>query len=159
MDRRRCRISLVKTITSFPTSCSLWRLSQMSFLPSHRSTDQAPWGTLGTTPLRRIGGMEVQLHTFLTSVLNGVQWSASYPRHFTPRERAPSTQWIGDCVSPRASMDMVVTRTISSPYWDLNPNHSACTLNHTNLYLHSESHHHLANKYLCTCAIHLGTSS
>jgi len=45
--------------------------------------------------------VEVQHHTFLTSALDaGEEWSASCPGHFTPREWAPGTQWIG--VDPRA---------------------------------------------------------
>jgi len=31
-----------------------------------------------------------------TTVL-GVEWSASQPGRFTPRERAPGTHWIGNC--------------------------------------------------------------
>jgi hypothetical protein len=42
---------------------------------------------------------------FLTSALAGDQWSVSRPGHFTPRERAPSTQWIGGWVDPRADLD------------------------------------------------------
>jgi hypothetical protein len=35
--------------------------------------------------------VEVQLHSFFTSVLDGGEWSASRPGRFTPRERAPGT--------------------------------------------------------------------
>jgi hypothetical protein len=31
-------------------------------------------------------GMEVQLHAFLTSALNGGEWSTSHPGRFTPGE-------------------------------------------------------------------------
>jgi hypothetical protein len=34
-------------------------------------------------------GVEVQLHAFLTSALDGGEWSASRPGRFTPVERAP----------------------------------------------------------------------
>jgi hypothetical protein len=34
-------------------------------------------------------GVEIQHHTFLTIALEGGEWSASCPGHFTPRERAP----------------------------------------------------------------------
>jgi len=44
-------------------------------------------------------GMEVKLHTFLTVALEGGEWSASRPGRFTPRERVPSTHWIGGWVS------------------------------------------------------------
>jgi len=34
----------------------------------------------------------------LTSALDGSEWSASCPSHFTPRVRAPGTCWIGGWV-------------------------------------------------------------
>jgi len=34
-------------------------------------------------------------------------WSASRPGRFTPRERAPSIQWIGGWVGPRAVLEAV----------------------------------------------------
>jgi len=49
--------------------------------------------------------MEVELHTFLTSALDEGEWSASCPGCFTPRERAPGTQWKGGWVGPRTSLD------------------------------------------------------
>jgi len=42
---------------------------------------------LSTTPLRHIGGVEIQLHAFLTSALDGGEWSASRPGRFTSQER------------------------------------------------------------------------
>jgi hypothetical protein len=72
-------------------------------------------------PWRHTGGVEVYLHAFLTLALNGGEWSASLPSHFTPRERAPGTHWIGSWVDPRASLDVVVRRKIPSPYQDSNP--------------------------------------
>jgi len=35
--------------------------------------------------------MEVYLHAFLISALDGGEWSASRPDRFTSRERAPGT--------------------------------------------------------------------
>jgi hypothetical protein len=35
------------------------------------------------------GGVEVYFHAFLTSVLDGGEWSDSNPGRFTPTERAP----------------------------------------------------------------------
>jgi hypothetical protein len=61
---------------------------------------------------------------FLTSALDGSEWSASHPGCFTPSERAPGIHWIGGWVSPRAGLDMVM-RKIPSPYWDLNPQSSS----------------------------------
>jgi hypothetical protein len=42
---------------------------------------------LSIAPCRR-GGVEVWLHTFLTSALDGGLWSTSHPGRFTPEERA-----------------------------------------------------------------------
>jgi hypothetical protein len=63
----------------------------------------------------------VQLHVFLTSALDGGEWSGSCPSHFTLRERAPGTHWIGGLVGPRASLDVVMKRKILSPCWESNP--------------------------------------
>jgi hypothetical protein len=42
----------------------------------------------------------------LTSALDGGEWSASRPGHFTPRERVPGTHWIGGWVSPRTEVKL-----------------------------------------------------
>jgi len=42
--------------------------------------------------------MEVQLHVFLTSTLDGGDWSVSRPSRSTPRDKARCTNYIGDCV-------------------------------------------------------------
>jgi hypothetical protein len=66
-------------------------------------------------------GVEIQLHAFLTSALDGGERSASRPGLFTPRGRAPDTHWIGGWVGPRAVLDAVVKRKIPSPCRDSNP--------------------------------------
>jgi hypothetical protein len=48
----------------------------------------------------------------LSSALDGGEWLASRPGHFTPRERALGTHWIGGWMGPRAILDMVVKRKI-----------------------------------------------
>jgi len=35
------------------------------------------------------------IHTFLTSALDGGEWSASLPGHFIPGMKASGTHWIG----------------------------------------------------------------
>jgi hypothetical protein len=60
--------------------------------------------------MKAYGGAEVQFHAFLTSVLDWSEYSASLPGHFTPREKAPGTHWIGGWVGSRAGLDAVVTR-------------------------------------------------
>jgi hypothetical protein len=55
--------------------------------------------------------METQLHAFLTSALDGGEWSATQPVRFTPGERAPpGTHWTGGWVGPRAGLDTVEER-------------------------------------------------
>jgi hypothetical protein len=61
------------------------------------------------------------VHTFLTSALDGGEWSTSRPGRFTPRERAPGTHWIGGWVGPRAVLDAVVERKIPSSLRVSNP--------------------------------------
>jgi hypothetical protein len=56
------------------------------------------------------GGVDVQIHIFLTSALVGGEWSDSRPCRFTPLERAPYTHWIGGWVDPRAGLDDVEKR-------------------------------------------------
>jgi hypothetical protein len=66
-------------------------------------------------------GMEVQLHAFLTSALDGSEWSASRPDRFTPRKRVPGTHWTGGWVGPRAVLDAVMKKKILSPRRVSNP--------------------------------------
>jgi hypothetical protein len=56
--------------------------------------------SLSTMPWRRIGEWRYSSTHSLTSVLDGVKWSASRHSRFTPRERAPGTYWIGGWVGP-----------------------------------------------------------
>jgi hypothetical protein len=53
--------------------------------------------------------------------LDGDEWSALRPGHFTPRERCPDTHWIRGWVGPRAVLDAVVKRKIPSPRRESNP--------------------------------------
>jgi hypothetical protein len=64
--------------------------------------------------------VELQLHGFLISALDGSEWSDSRPGRFIPRENVPDTHWIGGWVVPRADLDAVVKREIPSPCRDSN---------------------------------------
>jgi hypothetical protein len=57
--------------------------------------------------MKAYGGMEVYLHAFLTSALDGGEWSASRPGRFIPKVRTPGTSWVGGCVGPRTGLDPV----------------------------------------------------
>jgi hypothetical protein len=60
------------------------------------------WGSGGIAP------------PFLTSALDGGEWSASRPGHFTPGEIATDTHWIGGWVDRRVGLDAVENRKILS---------------------------------------------
>jgi len=60
-------------------------------------------------------GVEVQVFTFLTLALDGVEWLSSILGHFTLRKRTPSTCWIGVSLDLRVSLDAVAKRKIPSP--------------------------------------------
>jgi hypothetical protein len=55
--------------------------------------------------MKAYGGLDVQIHVFLTSALAGGEWSASRLSCFTPGERTPGVHWIGGWVDPRGSLD------------------------------------------------------
>jgi hypothetical protein len=65
--------------------------------------------------------VEVELHAFLTSALDGGEWSTSRPGRRTPRETASGTHWIGGWVGPRAVLESMVKRKIPRPHRELNP--------------------------------------
>jgi hypothetical protein len=50
--------------------------------------------------MKACGGVDVQIHIFLTSALARGEWSASRPGRFTP-----VTHWIGGWMDPRAGLD------------------------------------------------------
>jgi hypothetical protein len=52
------------------------------------------------------------LAPFLTSALDGGEWSASRPGRFTPGEKIPGTHSIGGRVGPRTGLDDVQRRKI-----------------------------------------------
>jgi hypothetical protein len=60
--------------------------------------------------MKTYGGVDVQIHVFLTSALIGGEWSASRPCRFTHRERTPDIHSIGGWVNPTAGLDDVEKR-------------------------------------------------
>jgi hypothetical protein len=50
--------------------------------------------------MKEYGGVDVEIHIFLTSALVGGEWLASRPGRFTP-----GTHCIGGWVDPRAGLD------------------------------------------------------
>jgi hypothetical protein len=64
--------------------------------------------------MKTFGGVQVIAPPFLTSALDGGEWSASRPRLFSPGERDSGTHWIG-WEGPRSGLDVVEKGKISSP--------------------------------------------
>jgi hypothetical protein len=61
------------------------------------------------------GEVEVHLQVFLTSALDGGEWSASRPGRFTTRENVPSIHWTGGWVYSIVGLDAVAKRKIPAP--------------------------------------------
>jgi hypothetical protein len=57
--------------------------------------------------------------------LDGGEWSDSRLGHFTPRERAPGTHWIGGWVGPSAGLDAVVKKKYRASAEIRTPDHPA----------------------------------
>jgi hypothetical protein len=45
--------------------------------------------------MKTYGRVDVWIHVFLNSALDGGEWSASCPCRFSPGETTPSTHWMG----------------------------------------------------------------
>jgi hypothetical protein len=57
----------------------------------------------------------------LTSALDEVEWSALLPGRFTPGEKAPGTNCIGDWVGPRDDLDVMEKTKIPTPAGNRSP--------------------------------------
>jgi hypothetical protein len=67
------------------------------------------------------GGVDVQIHVFLTSALVGGERSASRPAAL-PAGKGPGTHWIGGWVGPRAGLDAKEKRKfLTLPWLELRP--------------------------------------
>jgi len=60
-------------------------------------------------------GVEAQLRAFLNSALDGSEWLASRPGHFTSGVVAPGAHLIGGWVGPRAAVEAVVPAGNGTP--------------------------------------------
>jgi hypothetical protein len=67
------------------------------------------------------GGVEIQLHAFLATELDGGKWTASRPGRFTLGERASGTHCVGGWAGPRPRLDAVASRKNPNPCGKSNP--------------------------------------
>jgi hypothetical protein len=64
--------------------------------------------------MKTYGGVDVQIHIFLTSAIPGDKWLASHPIQFNPPEKEPpSISCIGGWVGPRDLDNMVKKKKLS----------------------------------------------
>jgi hypothetical protein len=61
--------------------------------------------------MKAYGGVDIQIHIFLTSALDAGELSASRPGRFSLGDRAPGTHWIGGWMDPWAGLDDMEKRT------------------------------------------------
>jgi hypothetical protein len=72
--------------------------------------------------MKMVGGVDVQIHVFLTLALVGGEWSDSRHGLLTPGEKAPGTHRIGGWVDPRAGLDdMEKWKFLTLPGLELRP--------------------------------------
>jgi hypothetical protein len=57
--------------------------------------------------MKMYGEVDEQIHVFSILALDGGEWLASHPGHFTPRVSYPSIYWKGGCVGPRIGLEDV----------------------------------------------------
>jgi hypothetical protein len=61
--------------------------------------------------MKTYGGVEVRIAPpFLTSALDGGEWSASRPYRFNQEDRTTGPHWIEACAGPRAGLDAMKMR-------------------------------------------------
>jgi hypothetical protein len=60
--------------------------------------------------MKAYGGVDAQIHIFLTSELAEGELSASRPCRFSPVEKSTGTNWIGGWVGLRAGLDNMENR-------------------------------------------------
>jgi hypothetical protein len=66
----------------------------------------------------------MKLHAFLTSTLDGDEWSASRSYRFIPVGTVPSTHWLGGWVDHRANLNAKKKRQIFFLRVEPNPDFS-----------------------------------
>jgi hypothetical protein len=57
--------------------------------------------------MKTYGGVDVEIHVFLTSALVEGKWSAPRPGRFNPEEGDHDTHWIRGWVGPRTGLEDV----------------------------------------------------
>jgi hypothetical protein len=115
-----CNIQLFRLLFSPQPDCERCYVQTCSYCRECNS----PSLSLSPSSLSREVGSCPHIHTnHATKWLDQArgEWSALRSGRFTPRERPPSTHWIGGWVGSRADLDAVVKRKIPRPPRKSNP--------------------------------------
>jgi hypothetical protein len=73
-----------------------------------------------------MGGVDVWTHVFLTSALDGGEWSASCLDNYIFGGKALSTPWIGGSMGPRRGLDATENRKESTASADYRSRFLGC---------------------------------
>jgi hypothetical protein len=71
--------------------------------------------------MKTYGGVEICIHVFFTSSLDGGELSFSRPGSFIPGVIVSGTNWTGDWLGPRVDLGAVKKTKISCPCRESNP--------------------------------------
>jgi hypothetical protein len=71
--------------------------------------------------IKTYGMVEVKLYAFLSSALDGGEWSVSHPGRFNPGIRAYDTHWMWSLVEFRAGLNAVIKRKMSFSWENRTP--------------------------------------
>jgi hypothetical protein len=106
MDEHVVRMYEMKTSNSY--SILVANIDIVWDIKAHKGGKRLklPLRLINWTPRQEdVSGVEIQ--PFLTSALDGGEWSASRLGRFNLAERAPGSQWLRECVSPRTGLHAV----------------------------------------------------
>jgi hypothetical protein len=70
--------------------------------------------------------VEVEIHEFLTSSLDGGEWLVSSLSRFNRKKISPDTHWIGGWVGHRVGIDAVAKRRSPFPCRESDPGRPTC---------------------------------
>jgi hypothetical protein len=115
---------------SFGTSRSRWEYTKLQFSVDLQDGKGkvVPVLNLYVSRHEDVSGNASIAPLFMTSALDGVEWSTSSPDRFNPGVRSPDAHWIEDWVGPRIGKDAVESTKLSCPCWESKPGGLTCTL-------------------------------
>jgi hypothetical protein len=142
---------------SFESSRSRWEDTEVQFSIDSQDGKGKVFPLLpllSTTSWRRAGNESLD-PLFMTSALDGVEWSTSRPGCFTPGVRSPDDHWTGDPVGPRIGQDDVGYKK-NYPCWESKPGGLTCSLSLYRLKYPGSSIHKMHRNCPSRYHVHVG---